>query len=126
MREEGRAARIERAAEGADIEFVEHVGDVEWQRDVPAVPHFADVPAHVEIDEGIATDGGAEDLRAIVEDRQILVIHITLAGVLDLRADLDRAKANLAAGRSEERRVGKECVSTCRSRWSSYHSKKNR
>src|SRR3546814_18793563 len=25
---------------------------------------------------------------------------------------------------SEERRVGKECVSTCRSRWSTYHSKK--
>src|SRR3546814_14914841 len=27
--------------------------------------------------------------------------------------------------RSEERRVGKECVSTCRSRWSPYHSKKH-
>src|SRR3546814_15260734 len=27
-------------------------------------------------------------------------------------------------GRSEERRVGKECVSTCRSRWSPYHYKK--
>src|SRR3546814_11800856 len=25
------------------------------------------------------------------------------------------------AGRSDERRVGKECVSTCRSRWSPYH-----
>src|SRR3546814_20892361 len=25
--------------------------------------------------------------------------------------------------RSEERRVGKECVSTCRSRWSPYHLK---
>src|SRR3546814_18818608 len=25
------------------------------------------------------------------------------------------------ADRSEERRVGKECVSTCRSRWSPYH-----
>src|SRR3546814_2877230 len=25
------------------------------------------------------------------------------------------------AFRSEERRVGKECVSTCRSRWSPYH-----
>src|SRR3546814_17839894 len=24
-------------------------------------------------------------------------------------------------GRSEERRVGKECVSTCRSRWSPFH-----
>src|SRR3546814_15937115 len=26
--------------------------------------------------------------------------------------------------RSEERRVGKECVRTCRSRWSPYHYKK--
>src|SRR3546814_18065985 len=26
--------------------------------------------------------------------------------------------------RSEERRVGKACVSTCRSRWSPYHKKK--
>src|SRR3546814_13381063 len=26
-----------------------------------------------------------------------------------------------SADRSEERRVGKECVSTCRSRWSPYH-----
>src|SRR3546814_6126845 len=32
----------------------------------------------------------------------------------DLPADQRRA-------RSEERRVGKECVSTCRSRWSPYH-----
>src|SRR3546814_10350956 len=31
-------------------------------------------------------------------------------GLLDERRD-----------RSEERRVGKECVSTCRSRWSPYH-----
>src|SRR3546814_20877516 len=34
------------------------------------------------------------------------------------------ARASLAArsiSRSEERRVGKECVSTCRSRWSPYH-----
>src|SRR3546814_16348650 len=28
------------------------------------------------------------------------------------------------AGRSEERRVGKECGSTCRYRWSRYHEKK--
>src|SRR3546814_1516648 len=31
-------------------------------------------------------------------------------------------KAGVACSdRSEERRVGKECVSTCRSRWSPYH-----
>src|SRR3546814_13705998 len=29
-------------------------------------------------------------------------------------------------GRSDERRVGKECVSTCRSRWSPDHEKKKK
>src|SRR3546814_8160713 len=32
-----------------------------------------------------------------------------------------RNSENLPCTRSEERRVGKECVSTCRSRWSPYH-----
>src|SRR3546814_1706396 len=30
-------------------------------------------------------------------------------------------RVKLGLDRSEERRVGKECVSTCRSRWSPYH-----
>src|SRR3546814_13977712 len=34
------------------------------------------------------------------------------------------AAARRASRRSEERRVGKECVSTCRSRWAPYNSKK--
>src|SRR3546814_8395543 len=29
--------------------------------------------------------------------------------------------SRMLSSRSEERRVGKECVSTCRSRWSPYH-----
>src|SRR3546814_6243127 len=29
--------------------------------------------------------------------------------------------SSIIVSRSEERRVGKECVSTCRSRWSPYH-----
>src|SRR3546814_1325277 len=32
-----------------------------------------------------------------------------------------KRRANLENFRSEERRVGKECVSTCRFRWSPYH-----
>src|SRR3546814_17591045 len=40
-----------------------------------------------------------------------------------LRAALHEADVQ-PLGRSEERRVGKECVSTCRSRWSPYHYKK--
>src|SRR3546814_11372777 len=33
-------------------------------------------------------------------------------------------QARSQSHRSEERRVGNECVRTCRSRWSAYHSKK--
>src|SRR3546814_9252821 len=33
----------------------------------------------------------------------------------------DRSYIDRDGFRSEERRVGKECVSTCRSRWSPYH-----
>src|SRR3546814_21055487 len=36
----------------------------------------------------------------------------------------DGGKMGKTMARSEERRVGKECVSTCRSRWGPYHSKK--
>src|SRR3546814_12572192 len=38
--------------------------------------------------------------------------------VADLLTLVEHGKA---LPRSEERRVGKECVSTCRSRWSPYH-----
>src|SRR3546814_10820133 len=41
------------------------------------------------------------------------------AGVV--RARQRNAGGALGQARSEERRVGKECVSTCRSRWSPYH-----
>src|SRR3546814_10854610 len=34
---------------------------------------------------------------------------------------LSSAMTSARKSRSEERRVGKECVSTCRSRWSPYH-----
>src|SRR3546814_15781908 len=44
----------------------------------------------------------------------------TAHGVISRRG----ACAYVQEPRSEERRVGKECVSTCRSRWSPYHSKK--
>src|SRR3546814_14211817 len=38
----------------------------------------------------------------------------------------DPADAEHLLNRSEERRVGKEGVSTCRSRWSPYHKKKKK
>src|SRR3546814_21196193 len=41
------------------------------------------------------------------------------------RVFLKRLSSPVRAAGSEERRVGKEWVSKCRSRWSSYHYKKN-
>src|SRR3546814_20050474 len=49
-------------------------------------------------------------------------IHIRRARLEFGRAGVDP----LEHRRSEERRVGKECVSTCRSRQSPYHSKTNK
>src|SRR3546814_8076608 len=46
-------------------------------------------------------------------------------GRIDVRGRRDLGQSVALLGglveRSEERRVGKECVSTCRSRWSPYH-----
>src|SRR3546814_9294452 len=54
----------------------------------------------------------------------ILVIeHAQLTGHIALA--VAHLGAALELARSEERRVGKECVSTCRSRWSPYNYKKN-
>src|SRR3546814_4851112 len=47
--------------------------------------------------------------------KELLGIGTSLAGSLLLFDSLE------TTFRSEERRVGKECVSTCRSRWSPYH-----
>src|SRR3546814_14767579 len=46
------------------------------------------------------------------------------AVVLDLKLDVGTDRLDI--DRSEERRVGKECVSTCRSRWSPYRYKKEK
>src|SRR3546814_1062000 len=47
--------------------------------------------------------------------------HVVELHVVELHVLPGREVAPAPAVRSEERRVGKECVSTCRSRWSPYH-----
>ena len=45
-----------------------------------------------------------------------------IGGYAQAGVSLDRTRVIITEKeRSEERRVGKECVSTCRSRWSPYH-----
>src|SRR3546814_2605509 len=63
-----------------------------------------------------SSDVCSSDLPAIDSDRgQLPLIFPVLLGLW---------AAGLGCARSEERRVGTECVSTCRSRWSPYHEKK--
>src|SRR3546814_3832487 len=58
---------------------------------------------------------GCRDLQ-----RMGLAASVHLLDPAARRDDVDPAPAR-GEPRSEERRVGKECVSTCRSRWSPYH-----
>src|SRR3546814_14303528 len=44
-----------------------------------------------------------------------------ILAVPGIREALAGSRAPVIAVRSEERRVGKECVSTCRYRWAPYH-----
>src|SRR3546814_11548374 len=65
---------------------------------------------HAAIDP-LAPDLDLQPLYGLMADESVLkVFHAA-------RQDIE---IFLHQGRSEERRVGKECVSTCRSRWSAY------
>src|SRR3546814_19750029 len=82
----------------------------------------AAVLAHVA--EGGLDAGAIVGLEGGGQRDRLLLQHLgMLDEALPVQPDLGLA-AILADGihlRSEERRVGKECVSTCRSRWSPYH-----
>src|SRR3546814_7392188 len=71
------------------------------------------------IDEGTALP---EELRRTLSSVATFTGRIpaypTGAAVCEVAVDPDTGVVDI---RSEERRVGKECVSTCRSRWSPYH-----
>src|SRR3546814_5271401 len=71
---------------------------------------------------GIAVEPGKEAPLRIKRD--LAPVELEAHGPRRHRAEDPAALGQLAAQRSEERRVGKECVSTCRSRWSPYQSKK--
>src|SRR3546814_3900505 len=88
----------------------------DWSSDVCSSDLLGDVQC----------EGGLAHRRARGEDQQVGRLqagsHLVELGVAGRHAG-DAAAVGVARlqHRSEERRVGKECVSTCRSRWSPYH-----
>src|SRR6266403_2349309 len=70
-----------------------------------------------------AEDGIRDPLRDWSSDvcsSDLPAIHVLARARAFRRQEMGRGQAVCGAGRSEERRVGKEC----RSRWSPYHEKK--
>src|SRR3546814_12540475 len=76
-----------------------------WYKSVrkPAVTHF---------DFDISRQRGVRDFPESVQGQRVVLAKL---------CSQSRGEGSKAVSRSEERRVGKECVSTCRSRWSPYH-----
>ena len=71
-----------------------------------------------------------EQLRTTLAALSLTAIDARLEGLLESASKkepsyadflLEVMNAEADGRRSEERRVGKECVSLCRSRWSPYH-----
>src|SRR3546814_14717544 len=58
------------------------------------------------------------------QNKDDLVAAIAARALDEIVAAMDAAEQSSALSRSEARRLGKECVSTCRSRGSPYHLKK--
>src|SRR3546814_15691270 len=71
-------------------------------------------------------DGGGEAWQPAITEahgRGVVVVQLPIASAADDPLPMHPGKGDGIAWlcRSEERRVGKEGVSTCRSRWSPYH-----
>src|SRR3546814_6994968 len=78
----------------------------DWSSDVCS----SDLPAHLEYHRDLAT----------VATRKSAIFEGMEPGSTAI-LNREMAEWERVHMRSDERRVGKECVSTCRSRWSPYH-----
>src|SRR3546814_12889290 len=102
----------------------------DWSSDVcssdlvnMAIAHLQDAPAIAQHRARLQFAEG-DDLRDVIVPVLLLDITDHLAAPRFAEVDIEVRHRN---ARSEERRVGKECDSTCRSRWSPDHlNKKNK
>src|SRR3546814_16231463 len=89
--------------------------------DAASVGRIAD---HHVVDAPVGYEAEGLDQRRDIGRMMVDRLHQQRPGVAKFGEAILRQRAAFHGERSEERRVGKECVSTCRSRWSPYHSKK--
>src|SRR3546814_14607669 len=87
---------------------------------------LGEAPAREEPVLAVIPIGKAPELRAIGldENEEAAAVRFLIcfaAWLQRVQRDIGEHEPVSTQWRSEERRVGKECVSTCRSRWAPYH-----
>ena len=90
----------------------------------PAQTASAAPPQLKALPNGIELTSGTTILQVTALRDDVLRVRASHSGQLPEDASwavLPEARTSTVAERSEERRVGKECPSKCRSRWSPYH-----
>src|SRR3546814_12571156 len=112
--------------------YTTRVRSAPYERDVEPGSEFVvlDVPGAGRFGVSICYDMWfPETTRSLVSLGAEVILHPTLTNTIDRDVEIAIARASAATNqcyfvdinRSDERRVGKECVSTCSSRWSPYH-----
>src|SRR3546814_15050081 len=87
-----------------------------------AIPPLAEQHRNVaKVDELMELCVRLEAQQADAESAHAQLVATLLDSLTKASDSDDFAASRQRLSRSEERRVGKECVSTCRSRWSPYH-----
>src|SRR3546814_1530540 len=94
----------------------------DWSSDVCS----ADLRSILAVLEGCLPEEHALNEYEVRMRQEYAIFYRGLIGLYDMNQDGESYVRWLRSllqdtNRSEERRVGKECVSTCRSRWSPYH-----
>src|SRR3546814_11814898 len=99
----------------------------DWSSDVCSSDLFEDMPG--QLNSFIATIDGEEVASAATPINSVETVAFSGDSLGEKEVGGNTSAVDLTGlpsgektvERSEERRVGKECVSTCRSRWSPYH-----
>src|SRR3546814_14267738 len=109
----GEGTALARRDEGEDL--LRGAAELHAERRDDERPIDEDRMRHHRVDEGVVVETFVAEAE-VREGRSLFAQQRT-------RGDAGAPDKLLkqCARRSEERRVGKECVSTCRSRWSPYH-----
>src|SRR3546814_16585747 len=99
----------------------------DWSSDVCSsdLPHREDCPPEPQSPYASSKLTGEEWMTHFNSVTSLATVVLRYFNVYGPRQPSDSSEGAVVP-RSEERRVGKECVCTCSSRWSPYHYKKNK